>query len=84
MEFFEKWDKLKDLKAKVLLKHSLFGRQLHTCESLTVINDDRIGLKIKGQDIFILKSNVLYTGVKDNVYSVSDGKLTIGIILNKL
>ena len=84
MEFFEKWDKLKDLKAKVLLKHSLFGRQLHDCDCLHVINDDRIGLKLKGQDIFILKSEVLYTDIQDNVYAMSDGKLTISIILNKL
>ena len=84
MEFFEKWDKLKDLKAKVLLKHLLFGRQLHDCDCLQIINDNRIGLKLKGQDIFMFKSEILYTDIQDNVYAISDGKLTISIILNKL
>jgi hypothetical protein len=84
MEFFEQWTNLENTKVKVLLKHSLFGRQLHTCDSVNIINDNRIGLILKGQEIFVYKDDILYTDTQNNVYSVSDGILTITIYLNKL
>ena len=84
MEFFEKWDKLENLKAKVLLKHSLFGRQMHNCDSIRIINDDRLGLVLKGQEIFMSKKDIVYTDTDDGMYTVSDGKLTITLFVNKL
>lgn len=84
MKFFEQWDKLENLKAKVLLKHSLFGRQMHNCDSLQTINDERIGLVLKGQEIFMDKQDIVCTEVHNSVYTVSDGKLTITIFVNKL
>ena len=84
MKFFEQWDKLKNLKAKVILKHSLFGRQMHNCDMVQVINDDRIGIILKGQEIFVDKQDILYTEVDGSMYTVSDGNLTITIFVNKL
>ena len=84
MNFFEKLDKLENLKAKILLQHSLFGRQMHNCESVHIINDDRIGLVLKGQEIFMDKQAVVHTEERDGMYTVSDGKLTITIFVNKL
>ena len=84
MKFFEQWDKLENLKAKVILKHSLFGRQLHSCDCLKTINDNRIGLVLKGQSIFMQKHDISYTNIGDNMYTVSDGVLTITIIINKM
>jgi hypothetical protein len=84
MKFFEQWDKLENLKAKVILKHSLFGRQLHNCDCLKTINDNRIGLVLKGQSIFMQKHDISYTNIGDNMYTVSDGVLTITIIINKM
>lgn len=84
MKFFEKWDKLENLKAKVILKHSLFGRQMHNCDSLQMINDDRLGLVLKGQEIFVDKDKIVQTEVIDGMYTVSDGRLQITIIVNKL
>lgn len=83
MKFFEQWAKLENTKAKVLLKHSLFGRQLHTCDSVRIINDDRIGLILKGQEVFMYKQNVERTDVHNGMYTISDGKLTITLIVNK-
>lgn len=83
MEFFEKWDKLEKLKAKVILKHSLFGRQMHNCDSVKVINDNRIGLVLKGQEIFVDKDDIAYMEAENNMYTISDGKLTITLIVNK-
>lgn len=84
MKFFEKWDKLENLKAKVVLKHSLFGRQMHDCESLQTINDHRLGLVLKGQEIFVDKLKVVQTIMDDEMYLVSDGRLTITVIVNKV
>ena len=83
MKFFEKWDKLEKLKAKVILKHSLFGRQMHNCESIKVINDNRIGLVLKEQEIFMNKNDIIYMEIENNMYTISDGKLTITLIVNK-
>lgn len=84
MNFFEQWDKLENLKAKVILKHLLFGRQMHNCDMIQVINDDRIGLVLKGQEIFVPKQDIVQTEINDKMYTVSDGKLTITLIVNKL
>lgn len=84
MKFFEQWDKLENLKAKVLLKHSLFGRQMHNCDAVQVINDERIGLVLKGQDIFMDKQDIIHTETHKNMYTVSDGRLTITIFVNNM
>lgn len=84
MEFFEKWDKLENLKAKVILKHSLFGRQMHDCESLQIINDNRLGLVLKGQEIFVDKLKIVQTITDDEMYLVTDGRLAITVIVNKV
>lgn len=84
MKFFEQWDELENLKAKVILKHSLFGRQMHNCDSLHVINDNRIGLLLKGQEVFVYKHEIVQTEVSTGMYTVSDGTLQITIIVNKL
>lgn len=84
MEFFEKWDKLENLKSKVILKHTLFGRQLHSCDALHIINDDRLGLVLKGQEVFVYKQHIAQIELSDGMYTVSDGKLTITLIVNKL
>jgi hypothetical protein len=79
MKFFEKWNELENLKAKVILKHSLFGRQMHNCDSMQIINDDRIGLVLKGQEIFVAKPDIVRTDMGDGMYMVSDGILSITI-----
>lgn len=84
MNFFEKWDKLENLKAKVILKHSLFGRQMHNCDSVHIINDDRIGLILKGQEIFVDKTRIVQTEANEGMYTVSDGVLQITVIVNKV
>ena len=84
MKFFEQWGKLENLKAKVILKHSLFGRQMHSCDSLHIINDDRLGLILKGQEVFVHKHEIMQTENDSGMYTVSDGRLQITIIVNKL
>ena len=84
MKFFEKWDKLENLKAKVILKHSLFGRQMHNCDAVHIINDDRIGLVLKGQEIFVDKTKIVRTEEDGGMYTISDGVLQITLIVNNV
>ncbi len=85
MKFFEQWDKLENLKAKVILKHSLFGRQMHNCDSLRILNDDdRLGLVLKGQAVFVYKREIAHREIESGMYTVSDGRLQITVIVNKL
>jgi hypothetical protein len=84
MKFFEQWDKLENCKAKILLKHSLFGRQLHNCDSVKIINDDRLGVVLKGQCIYVDKHSITIASSQRGVYTVSDGRLTMVVFVNKL
>ena len=58
-EFMRKFEQLNGVEAKVVLEHRLFDGQVFHCDELKTINDnERIGLKIKGKQIFMYKSNV--------------------------
>lgn len=80
-----KFTQLNGKKAKILLEHCLFEKQLFHCEVLQTINDDkRIGLVLRKQDIFMYKQDIKLAKNHDNMYIISDGKFTITIIVNKM
>lgn len=82
-EFMRKFTQLNGIGAKVILEHCLFDRQVFVCDELQTINDDeRIGLTLKGQSIFMYKQNVKVAEMQGDMYTISDGRLTI--IVNKL
>lgn len=82
-EFMRKFVKLNGEKAKILLEHCLFDKQVHYCEELHIINDNgRIGVRIKGNDIFVYKQDIKHIKVIDNMFVISDGRLTI--VVNEL
>lgn len=79
-EFMRKFTQLNGVGARVVLEHCLFDGQVFHCDELQVINDDeRIGLVIKNKQIFIYKSNVKVAEARNNMYVMSDGRLTITI-----
>lgn len=81
--FVRKFEQLNGVRAKVILEHLLFDGQVFLCDKLQTINDDeRIGLILKGGQIFMYKRNVKVAEVQGDEYRVSDGRLTI--IVNKL
>ena len=81
--FVRKFEQLNEVRAKVILEHLLFDGQVFLCDKLQTINDDeRIGLILKGGQIFMYKRNVKVAEVQGDEYRVSDGRLTI--IVNKL
>lgn len=81
---YNQWKQLQNKKGKVIVEHSLFGGQTYACDSIQVVDDDRVGVTIKGNDLFVRKENVRAFIVKDNTYMVEDNLLTISVIVNKL
>ena len=84
MRTFEKWGQLANKNCMVIIEHTLFDKQQYECESLQIINDaNRIGVVIKGRELFSYKHDVNNFIVHDNVYMVEDGMQTITIV-NKM
>lgn len=84
MRTFEKWGQLEGKKCWVVIKHVLFDKQKYICDKLQIINDEhRLGVKIKGQDLFVHKSEILDYTVNDKVYMVKDKMMKITIV-NKM
>ena len=84
-EFMRKFIQLNGVAAKIILDHCLFDRQVFYCDELQTIDDcDEIGLIIKNRKIFMYKSNVKVAEVHDGTYTMSDGRLKIEIIVNKM
>ena len=82
-EFMRKFIRLNGVEVKVVIEHCLFDSQRFYCRQLQTINDDeKIGVLLKGHAIFMYKRNVKVAEVNDDVYTLSDGRLTI--IVNKL
>jgi hypothetical protein len=84
MGTFEKWGQLANKNCTVFIEHVLFDKQQYDCEALQVIDDDeRIGVVIKRQELFVYKQNIKRFSVYENSCKVSDGMLTITIV-NKM
>lgn len=82
-QFMRKFTQLNGGKAKIILIHRLFDKQIFYCDELKTLNDDgRIGFTMNGQDIFIYKQNARVFEELSNTYVMSDGRLTI--IVEKL
>lgn len=84
LKFLENLVQSENKKAKVLLKHSLWGEQGFETEVLHIIDDERIGVILKDQELFIYKDKVKDYGIDVDKLWITDGRLTIEIILNNL
>lgn len=79
-EFMRKFSQLNGVQAKVTFEHYLFDKQRFYCSRLQMIDDDkRIGILLKGNEIFMYKQDVKVVETQDDVYKISDGRLTINI-----
>ena len=84
MRTFEKWGELTNKNCMVVIRHMLFDKQQFECDRLQVINDEnRIGVVIKGREIFMHKSDVKDFWVHDNAYTV-EGKMMKITVVNKM
>lgn len=85
MRKYDRWNDLHNKSGKVVLKHNLFGTQEYICDEINVVNDgERIGVEIKGNELFVYKARVAQFLVKGNVYVAADDMLEIRVIVNKL
>ena len=82
--FLRKFTQLNGETVKIIIDHYLFDQQIFYCSELQTINDDRVGVIIKGRDIYVYKRDVSMTEILGDMYTISDGKLTIKVIVNKL
>ena len=84
MRTFEKWDQLENMNCRVIINHKLFDDQVYDCDMLQIINTEhRIGVVIKGRELFIHKHKVKNFITQNNVYMVEDDMMNM-IIVNKL
>lgn len=84
MRTFDKWDQLENMNCRVIINHTLFGEQQYDCDSAQIINDERrIGVVIKGRDIFVHKHDVVDFWAYENTCTVRD-KIMVITIVNKL
>lgn len=84
-QFMREFIQLNGTKAKVLLEHHLFDRQAFDCDRLQMVNNsERIGVVLKGQEKYIDKCNIKLAEIQNNTYILSDGRLTITVVVNSL
>ena len=81
---YDEWKQLQNKRGRVIVEHSLFGGQAYACDNIKVVNDDRVGVTIKEQDLFVRKENIKAFSVKGNEYMVEDEMLAIRVIVNKV
>jgi hypothetical protein len=83
--FLRKFTQLNGVEAKIIIDHYLFDQQTFYCDELQTINDDeRIGVMIKKREIYMYKQDVKVAEVNYGIHKISDGKLTLTIIVNKM
>ena len=65
------------MRGKVLLNHNLW------CEKINVVNDDdKIVVRLMGQDLYILKKDTKISKVSDKMIILADDIMQITIIVN--
>ena len=85
MRKYDEWKQLQGLRGNVTLKHLLFGEQQYGCDELQVINnDEKIGIVVKGAELFVHKQKVVEFCISGNVFVVGDDMLEIRVIVNKM
>lgn len=84
-QFTEDFKSINNKYGKIMLEHSLFGKQIWRCEHLDILDDDdQLGVRIQGHDICVYKNDIVSYKHYENMYVVADSNLTITIIMNKL
>ena len=85
MRKYDEWNQLQGLRGKVTLKHLLFGEQQYGCDELQVVNDDeKIGIVVKGTELFVYKQKIVEFCTSGNMFVVGDDMLEIEVIVNKM
>ena len=85
MRRYDRWNQLQGLHGVVTLKHLLFGEQQYRCDDFQIINnDEKVGIVVKGAELFVYKQKVVDFCVDGNIYKIGDDLLKINVIVNKM
>ena len=81
MNFIEVWRTLEGATVTVYLEHRIFGSQQIFIENLHIIEDDnRIGVRVKDQEIYLNKEEIISTEICDNMYIVLSKNMKIVVV----
>ena len=84
-EFIHYFTKITGLSGKVLMEHSFFGQRAYRCEKFHVINnDEKIGLRIMGQEVCIRKSDIKLCKMHNRMFIIADDFLQLTVIVNEM
>lgn len=83
MKLSEQLNEIENSKAIVILNHKLFDTQKFDVDELHIINDERSGVILKDQEIFIYKKDLDSFIVQKNLYILADKNLKITICVMK-
>lgn len=82
IEFIRKFTQLNGHTATIILEHGLFGKQKFEAQEVNVFEDeDRLGLILKGQAVYIYKDRLHSMELRDYFVEFADDKLKILIKL---
>lgn len=81
MNFIEVWRTLEGANVKIDLQHRIFGSQQVFIENLHIIEDDnRIGVRVKDQEIYLKKEEIISTEICDNKYIILSKNMKIVVV----
>jgi hypothetical protein len=84
-EFIHYFTKIDGLSGKILMEHVFFGQRVYRCERFNIINDDeKIGIRVMGQDVCIRKSDMQLHKMYDKMFVFADNFLQLTIIVNEM
>jgi predicted metallo-beta-lactamase superfamily hydrolase len=79
-ELIRKFTQLNGKIATIILEHKLFGKQQFEAHEVNVFEDeDRLGVIIMGQAVFIYKQRLQSMELRDEIVEFADDKLKISI-----
>lgn len=78
MEFIRKFTQLNGRTSTIILEHILFGQQKFEAQEVNVLeDDDRLGLILHGQGVYVYKQRLQSMEIRDNFVEFADDKLKI-------
>lgn len=81
-EFIEKFNALNDIIADVCIKHILYGNQkIKKCALHPFVGEDRIGLIINEEEIYITMDELCDVSIKNNKFIVKSEVMELYIML---
>jgi hypothetical protein len=79
-ELIRKFTQLNGRTATIILEHKFFGKQKFEAQEVNVFeDDDRLGLMLKGQGVYVYKQRLCLMELHDHLVEFADDKLKISI-----